>query len=285
MKVLISGAGIAGNALAFWLSKVGHEVTVIEHFPQLRATGLQVDLRGHGVEVMKLMGIEKAVRDRLIDEQGVQVVGSSGKQWAFFPVNKTGKGLQSLSTEHEILRGDLCRILYDATGNRATYLFGKSIDKLTQGEKSVEVRFKDQTTQTFDLVIGADGQGSMARKEMFKPDTTDKRSYGDLITAYFTIPRKIQPGEEYTVTIYMAPDSRMIMTRRHAPDAMQVYLFCNSARREMQGVRSLSVQDQKQAFANVFKDAGWKMAEITDTMLQHTRDLYCERQAYVILDT
>src|SRR5688572_8479833 len=89
MKVLISGAGIAGNALAFWLSKVGHEVTVIEHFPQLRATGLQVDLRGHGVEVMKLMGIEKAVRDRLIDEQGVQVVGSSGKQWAFFPDRKS----------------------------------------------------------------------------------------------------------------------------------------------------------------------------------------------------
>ena len=46
MKVLISGAGIAGNAIAFWLSKLGHTVTVIERFPSLRATGLQLDLRG-----------------------------------------------------------------------------------------------------------------------------------------------------------------------------------------------------------------------------------------------
>lgn len=54
------------------------------------------------------MGIEKVVYDRLIDEQGVQVVGFSGKQWVFFFVNKIGKGLQSLSMEYEILRGDLC---------------------------------------------------------------------------------------------------------------------------------------------------------------------------------
>ena len=46
LKVLITGAGIAGNALAFWLSKLGHSVTVIERFPSLRASGLQIDLRG-----------------------------------------------------------------------------------------------------------------------------------------------------------------------------------------------------------------------------------------------
>jgi 2-polyprenyl-6-methoxyphenol hydroxylase-like FAD-dependent oxidoreductase len=53
MKVLINGGGIAGNALAFWLSKLGHSVTVVERFPTLRTTGLQIDLRGHGIEVMK----------------------------------------------------------------------------------------------------------------------------------------------------------------------------------------------------------------------------------------
>lgn len=41
LKVLISGGGIAGNALAFWLTKLGHNVTVVEKFPELRAKGLQ----------------------------------------------------------------------------------------------------------------------------------------------------------------------------------------------------------------------------------------------------
>lgn len=62
LKVLICGAGITGNTLAFWLSKTGHEVMVIEHFPGLRATGLQVDLRGPGIQVLKRMGLEESLR-------------------------------------------------------------------------------------------------------------------------------------------------------------------------------------------------------------------------------
>jgi 2-polyprenyl-6-methoxyphenol hydroxylase-like FAD-dependent oxidoreductase len=65
MKVLIIGEGIAGNALAFWLSKLGHDVTVFEWFPSLRATGLQIDLRGHGIEVLRRMGLEKDLAPNL----------------------------------------------------------------------------------------------------------------------------------------------------------------------------------------------------------------------------
>jgi 2-polyprenyl-6-methoxyphenol hydroxylase-like FAD-dependent oxidoreductase len=56
LKVLICGAGITGNTLAFWLSKVGHDITVVERFPDLRATGLQVDLRGPGIQVTEKNG-------------------------------------------------------------------------------------------------------------------------------------------------------------------------------------------------------------------------------------
>lgn len=41
LRVLICGGGIAGNTLAFWLTKLGHNVTVLERYPHLRATGLQ----------------------------------------------------------------------------------------------------------------------------------------------------------------------------------------------------------------------------------------------------
>ena len=90
MKLLISGAGIAGTSLALWLSKLGHDITVVEHFPSLRATGLQ--LRGHGIEVKKRMGLEKSFRSKVAPEEGLQIVDKTGKRRAFFPANKSGKG-------------------------------------------------------------------------------------------------------------------------------------------------------------------------------------------------
>ncbi|CAJ2504075.1 Uu.00g114690.m01.CDS01 [Anthostomella pinea] len=90
LKVLISGGGITGNTLAFWLAELGHDVTVVEWFPSLRASGLQVDLRGHGIEVMRRMGLEAAVRSKSAPETGLQVVDKSGRRWAYFPATQPG---------------------------------------------------------------------------------------------------------------------------------------------------------------------------------------------------
>lgn len=87
LRVLISGAGIAGNALAILLAKQGHAITVIERFPQLRTSGLQVDLRGHGIEVLKRMGLEEAFRARTAPEMGMRIVDKEGRDRAFFPAN------------------------------------------------------------------------------------------------------------------------------------------------------------------------------------------------------
>ena len=95
LRILISGGGVSGNALAFWLSKIGHHVTVIERFPSLRDTGLQIDLRGHGIQVLRHMGLEQSYRALSPPEQGLQMVDSSGRPRAYFPANKSGRGVQS----------------------------------------------------------------------------------------------------------------------------------------------------------------------------------------------
>lgn len=79
LKVLISSTGIAGNALTFWLSHQQHDVTVIERYPDLRSTGLQIDIRGHGIEVLKRTGLETAFRTVSVKEQGLEFVNSTGK--------------------------------------------------------------------------------------------------------------------------------------------------------------------------------------------------------------
>jgi 2-polyprenyl-6-methoxyphenol hydroxylase-like FAD-dependent oxidoreductase len=128
LKILICGGGIAGNAIAFWLSRQGHDVTVLERSPVLRSFGLQIDLRGHGIEVMKRMGLEKQFRAKSVQEEGLEFVNSNGKVIAYFPANTSGDGPQSFVTEYEIMRGDLIRLLYDNTKDRARYVFGTTVE-------------------------------------------------------------------------------------------------------------------------------------------------------------
>lgn len=74
LKVLICGGGVAGPALGFWLSKLGHDVTLIERWPTLRTSGQQLDLRGPGIQVMKRMGLEDLFRTHGVSERGMQFV-------------------------------------------------------------------------------------------------------------------------------------------------------------------------------------------------------------------
>lgn len=285
MKVLISGAGITGNALAYWLSKLGHNVIVIERFPELRTTGLQVDLRGPSIEVLKRMGLEQAFRAKSVPEQGLAVVNSSNKRWAYFGVNNSGKGLQSFTTEYEIMRGDLCRLMYDVIKEKVTFRFGVSISSFKQKNNGVEVEFSDGKTDRFDFLVGADGMGSNTRKLMLGPSVPDAlRPVKGAYTAYFTIPRPIQNGEDYHSTFYLATGRRAIMTRRHSPQEVQIYLPCNTDSERMKKAHKAGVEDQKKALAEIFHDAGWQAKDILRDM-ESTKNFYCESLGLVKLDS
>ncbi|TFB00191.1 Uncharacterized protein CCMA1212_007628 [Trichoderma ghanense] len=284
IKVLISGAGITGNALAYWLSKIGHNVTVIERFPGLRATGLQLDLRGPGIKVLKRMGLEEAFRAKSVPEQGFAVVDSANRRRAYFGVNNSGRGLQNFTTEYEIMRGDFCRLMHDAIKDKVAFRFGVSIASFKQNGGGVDVEFTDGKTERFDFIVGADGVGSNTRKLMLGHGAQDalcpmKGSY----TTYFMIPRPIQKGEEYCATFYLATKRRAIMTRRHSPDEIQVYLTCNDFSERMKKAHKDGVPEQKKVLAETFHDAGWQSKDILRGMLE-SDNFYCERLALVKLD-
>jgi 2-polyprenyl-6-methoxyphenol hydroxylase-like FAD-dependent oxidoreductase len=58
MRILISGASISGPVLAYWPTRYGFEVTVVERAPALRKTGGHaVDLFRPAMEISEKMGV------------------------------------------------------------------------------------------------------------------------------------------------------------------------------------------------------------------------------------
>lgn len=172
LKVLVSGASIAGPALAYWLHRYGYTVTVVEKAPALRPGGQAVDFKGDTHrQVLERMGILEEVQRRQTGKTDMVIVDDHSRRLATIPGEFTGGDV-------EILRGDLATLLYDRTTGDSEYLFGDSITTLTQTDPGVEVTFEHAVPRTFDLVIGADGIHSNVRRLAFGPEERFVRFLG-----------------------------------------------------------------------------------------------------------
>ncbi|KAF5027504.1 hypothetical protein F66182_399 [Fusarium sp. NRRL 66182] len=274
LRVLISGGGIAGPAAAYWLSRLGHSCTILERFPTLRTGGQQIDIRGQGIEAAKRMGILDEIRKKAVDEHGLQWVDSKGKRKALLERNDSGKGRQSFTSEFEVMRGDLCRIIYNATKDKAQYRFGTCIESFENVGDKVNVKFSQGTHESYDLLVVADGQGSRVRRRLFadEPESTHVREFG-LHGCYYNLAR--QPSDENLATVYSAPGRRVISTRWHSKDRGQAYLLTMSHGEAFKEVMRQDATAQKKLFAEVFNDAGWQAPRLVKAM-NEARDFYAQ---------
>src|ERR1017187_1879621 len=107
--VLISGAGIAGPALAYWLSEHGFTTTVVERAPATRTGGQTVDLRVAGRTVIDGMGLMDRLRGVSLGHRGIAFVGADGQIAARMSAELFGG--EGIVSEVEVLRGDLGQVL------------------------------------------------------------------------------------------------------------------------------------------------------------------------------
>ncbi|QMU77160.1 oxidoreductase [Streptacidiphilus sp. PB12-B1b] len=282
LRILICGGGIAGQALAHGLTRGGHRVTVVERFPALRATGAQVDLRGQGIDAVKRMGLLDAVRSKRVDEPGVALVNARGKVRATIMANTSGQGRQSLTSEYEIMRGDLVRILHDATKQDADYVFGVSVERFEQDGRKVVAHLSDGSSDAFDLRVGADGQGSRIRRAILPPGSPDPYWPVGIHMAYWFVPRVASDGNIRDA--YMAPRGRMIMRRSHNPTETQAYFALREQSAEASAVHREPVERQKQFWSERFRDAGWQTGRFLDGM-RTTENFYSQEVVQVRTDT
>ena len=256
--VLISGASIAGPALAYWLRRHGFTPTVVEIGSGLRPGGQAVDLRGAGREVVERMGIMPQVRQASVDERGMANVNVDGRRVASMSAELFGG--EGMVAEIEIMRGDLTQILYDATKDGAEYLFDDRIAELHQGDDGVRVRFASGAVRTFNLVVGADGVHSGVRRLAFGPEAEYIRPLG-AYTAYYTVP---DPGDlDHWFLMYNAPGGRVAAIRPDRHGTAKAMLSFTS---QPLGYDRRDVGRQQKILAEAFAGVGWRVPAMLRAM-------------------
>ncbi|HEY1099894.1 MAG TPA: FAD-dependent monooxygenase [Myxococcota bacterium] len=274
-SVLISGASIAGPALAFWLHRAGYDVVVVERSPALRRGGQNVDVRGAGREVARRMQIEDAIRAATTGEVGVRFVDEHNQVIGEFPAG-TGDS-DGATAELEILRGDLAALLYERTKDDVTYRFGRQITAIAENDTGVVVSFDDGSHETFDLVVAADGVRSRTRSLIIGDAFSIKPL--DFYTSYFTIDKG--HDDSAWARWFNAPAGRTSTLRPDNVGTTRATLSFVSSER---GLDDLDDAGVRAMLREKFGDLGWEVPRILDGV-DGADDFYFEDLAQVMATT
>jgi 2-polyprenyl-6-methoxyphenol hydroxylase-like FAD-dependent oxidoreductase len=204
-KILVCGASISGTAIAFWLEKYGYQVVVIEKFNAFRDGGQNVDIKGIGQDVIKLMGLEQEINSKDTGEKELRYLNDKGNIISSFPKGAVG----GLTSSYEILHGDLARIIYEKTRACCEYRFGTFVTNISETTDAIKVTFNNGSTGDFGLVICADGIGSTTRDMVMHEDI--HFNYLGAYMSFFKIPKTTE--DDLWAKAYQVKGGAMVFLR------------------------------------------------------------------------
>jgi 2-polyprenyl-6-methoxyphenol hydroxylase-like FAD-dependent oxidoreductase len=161
LRVLVSGAGVAGSAATLALAADGHAITLIERVPAFGATGYGLSLKYFGLWVMKQLGVLDALQSRAIPVDRIVSYDRHGAT-----LHEYSGPLMSDAVRGSLMmnRADLHDVLFGAAARHVTPRFGTTIAGADDTASGVRVAFSDGTTGVFDLVVVAEGLRSATRE-------------------------------------------------------------------------------------------------------------------------
>ncbi|MET9764927.1 FAD-dependent monooxygenase [Streptomyces sp. NPDC006372] len=257
--VLISGAGVAGPALAFWLNHHGFAVTVVEKAGALRGGGYPVDVRGTAVEVVRRMGILPRLREAHIDLRRLTFLDGDGGEVASVDPHTLTGGVAG--QDLEVRRGDLTAALHTAVRDDVEFLFDDCIDSLDQSGHGVDVTFRGGGRRTFDMVVGADGLHSRTRELLFGPEARFHRYLGYCF-AGFTLRNTFGLFRE--TVLWNTPGRAAALYA--VGDDDDVHALLNFARPHPPFDAFRNPAAQRDLVATAFADAGWQVPGLLAAM-------------------
>lgn len=274
-RVLVTGASIAGPALAWGLARGGFDVTLLERSATPRETGQNIDIRGLGRDVIARMGVDAAIRADLTGEEGTRFVDQRGQPYAVFPREE---GSDGPTAEIEILRGRLAQILVDVVPDSVEQRHGDYITAVQQDDTGVDVTFDSGASERFDMVLVAEGRSSRTRRLVFA-DETELRDFGVSIT-YGTLDRR--PDDVDTWDWFTSTRGRVASVR---PDNVGTIRASMSFESEPFGFESLPTDIQLQILRERFRGAGWQTERILDGFMERPDEFYTQRMEQVVVST
>lgn len=269
--VLISGAGIAGPTLAFWLRAAGFQPTLVERALRLRSGGYVVDFWGLGYDIAERMGLASEINDigyharemRIVDDVGTRVTGFGTE---VFEQLTNGRYVT-------VGRSDLSRVLFDRLQGETEVIFDNEIVGLEEQADCVQVRFKHGGRRQFDLVIGADGLHSNVRRLAFGPQVKFEKHLGYVVAAFEV--RGYRPRDEDIYLMYGQPGRMLGRFTLH--DDRTLFLFVFAAEGD---TLPTMLEQQKAILREAYQDGKWETPRILDE-LERTPQLYFDRVSQI----
>ena len=273
-SVLISGIGVAGPTLAYWLGRSGFRVTMIERAPRLRNGGYVIDFWGLGYDIAERMGlagdihrIGYHVREmRIVDDRGGRVTGFGTKVFQ----ELTGGRYVTLA------RSDLSRLLFEKTASTTEAIFDDEIVSLQEVPDCVQVQFKHSGQRRFDLVIGADGLHSNVRRLAFGPQHQFEKQLGYVVAAFEV--NGYRPRDEDVYLMYGQP-GRMAGRFTLADNrTLFLFVFANES-----NLLPATLELQKAMLREKYGDGKWECPRILDA-LDGAHEVYFDRVSQIRME-
>ena len=274
--VLISGAGVAGPSVAFWLRKYGYCPTIVESAPALRVGGYMVDFWGVGYDVAERMGLIPTLRRSAYDIREVRLVDERGNRLGGFSVDafRAATGGRFFS----IQRSDLARDIFEALEGRVETIFGDSMQSLEQDESGVQVTFRHAPARRFDLVIGADGLHSVVRALAFGAESQFEKFLGFYVAAFTSDDYPNRDEDAYVS--YTTPGRQVARYALRGGRSAFFLIWREDANLKLD---HHDVGAQKQLARDRFRGLGWECQAILAVM-DRSDDFYFDAASQIRMD-
>jgi 2-polyprenyl-6-methoxyphenol hydroxylase-like FAD-dependent oxidoreductase len=274
LTILVSGVGIAGPALTYWLVRRGHRPVLIERMPELRVGGHAVDIRGTALAVIERMGLEAAVREARTQILTLSAVRPDGRRT--YDVALRPLHAMRGDREIEIMRDDLVRILFGAIADDVEVVFGDEVQALTQADGRVGVEFKLGARRDVDVVVGADGHHSAVRELAFGPERQFIRHLGAYLSIY-TVHNLL--GLRDRAVLYNEPGRAAAMFTVRGNERAKVVLLFRSAPLDIDFADPAA---QHELLRERFGGMGWETPRLLEVM-PDAYDFYFDEMSQVRL--